>query len=836
MTTSSKFVAIRRFAQRNIWAALLAVAACVVMSPSTASAQLARVGPVDRSYGYPQWYQDTTGLTLEFCNNLTQAELNGGWCVLLPPDLPGGAPEVFPNNFTDEHFYMISNAGDRRVPVPGSANTVVATFVGALEGAFAAGPVRAGDQMVFARVRMLLNPVPFDGDYTFYTPMGKFTFAEQTAGDKIFFTEDIGLTPGSFTEALNGRIGPFLLPSAVPGGPEQPPVSADNQAPDQDPAHFGGVFAPTPYPGNGRKYIADPGRVGPITGGKTGTGAALYTVADGTTRDPNIFRIEGPNGFVYETTDFSLGGRIFEGAIAGDLKVNRASYARTSAGQIDVDVYATGSPATQGRIPAGPAPSVVATQMSYFDAPCTPTLDANGNPGVPYSAPASGSSHQMFEDRATYYGHSQPTSLPLEVCLQANAVNAAGQSSSTYVPAQLGDQVFISDARYDRNTQTLSVSARSSDALAAAKPTLTVQGYGVIGAGNTLVVNPVLSAPDKVVILSSNRGSNIRQVFPGTAAGTVTLPVANNDTASATEDTVVASINVLSNDSVSAGPGTVTIAAQGVLGTATVNADQSISYAPKLNAFGDDTFTYRVTDASGNVSNVASVTVTLAPVNDAPSANNDSAGALAGSPTSLNVLTNDTDPDGLGDLASAVIAVGNPSLGVVAGTEFANGIVAINPAAGLVGGNYTFTYFAKDRSGALSGATGTVTIAVSSLETITPAKTQFTSKSFRWVITGTVTPNSSQTMRITYLDGTYKPAGGSCAAPAQAAGFVVASPVVDPTNTYTFDSILSNTTGLMNPTNTGGNSNGFWCSPPRTMRITDTQSGIFTAPQAIAFK
>jgi len=683
---------------------------------------------------------------------------------------------------------------------------------------------------------MLLNPVPFDGDYTFYTPMGQFTFAPQAAGDKIFFTEDIGVSPGAFTDVLKGRVGPFLLPSAVPGGAELPPVSSTNQAPDQDPAHFGGVFAPTPYPNNGRKYIADPARLGPITGGKTGTGAALYTVADGTTRDPNIFRIEGPNGFVYETTDFSLGGRIFEGAIAGDLKVNRASYSRTAQGAIDVDVYATGTPAAQGRIPAGPVPSIVSTQMAYFDAPCTATLDANGVPGPPYSAPGSGGSHQMFNDRANYSGHSQPTTLPLEVCLQANAVNAAGQSSATFIPAPLGDQVFISDARWDRNTQTLSVRATSSDALPAARPILTVQGYGAIGANGQLVVNPLVAAPDAVTVLSSARGQNSRQVFPGTVAGTITLPIANNDNAAASEDTVVASINVLANDSISGGGGTVTIAAQGVLGTATVNADQSISYAPKLNAFGDDTFTYSVTDSNGNVSNVAAVTVTIAPVNDAPAANNDSVGALAGTPTSVNVLSNDSDPDGLGDLGSAVIATGNPSLGIVAGTEFANGVVAISPAAGLVGGNYTFTYFAKDKSGVLSPASATVTVAVSSQEIITPAKTQFTGKQFRWVITGTVTPNSSQTMRITYLDGTYKPAGGSCAAPAQAAGFVVTSPVVDPTNTYTFDSILSNTTCLMNPTNTGGNSNGFWCSPPRTMRITDTQSGVFTAPQSISFK
>jgi hypothetical protein len=56
------------------------------------------------------------------------------------------------------------------------------------------------------------------------------------------------LAPGDFTQALKGRIGPFLLPSAASGGAEMPPVTAANPTPDTDPAHFGGVFAPTPYP------------------------------------------------------------------------------------------------------------------------------------------------------------------------------------------------------------------------------------------------------------------------------------------------------------------------------------------------------------------------------------------------------------------------------------------------------------------------------------------------------------------------------------------------------------------------------------------------------------
>jgi hypothetical protein len=71
-----------------------------------AHAQLQRVGPVDLKNGYPAWYQDKTGIALEFCTPVNQAELNNGWCTILPADVPTGAtPEVFPGNFSEEHFY-----------------------------------------------------------------------------------------------------------------------------------------------------------------------------------------------------------------------------------------------------------------------------------------------------------------------------------------------------------------------------------------------------------------------------------------------------------------------------------------------------------------------------------------------------------------------------------------------------------------------------------------------------------------------------------------------------------------------------------------------------------
>jgi hypothetical protein len=210
------------------------------------------------------------------------------------------------------------------------------------------------------------------------------------------------------------------------------------------------------------------------------------------------------------------------------------------------------------------------------------------------------------------------------------------------------------------------------------------------------------------------------------------------------------------------------------------------------------------------------------------------------------VLANDSDPDGAADLNQAVIVTGNANLintltgaPLQTGDVFPGGVVSFTTDQNLIGGNYSFTYNAVDKATPTpntSATPATVLVSVSSQETIRPAKTQFTQNKFRWVITGTVTPNSNQTMSITYLDGSYKPAGGTCATPVSAAGTVLDTPVVDSTNTYNWDFILPRTGGVLNPTNTGDNKNGFWCTTPRTILITDTKTGVSTPPQPLQLK
>src|SRR5512134_2393449 len=109
----------------------IALAVALAFSIGPAQAVLERVGPAGLAPsvgGFPSWYQDTTGLALEFCNPKNQAEVDGGWCLLLPGDVT--VPEVFPTNFFDEHFYFAADA------IAPAANGAKALLVLAVESAF----------------------------------------------------------------------------------------------------------------------------------------------------------------------------------------------------------------------------------------------------------------------------------------------------------------------------------------------------------------------------------------------------------------------------------------------------------------------------------------------------------------------------------------------------------------------------------------------------------------------------------------------------------------------------------------------------------------------------
>ena len=180
-------------------------------------------------------------------------------------------------------------------------------------------------------------------------------------------------------------------------------------------------------------------------------------------------------------------------------------------------------------------------------------------------------------------------------------------------------------------------------------------------------------------------------------------PQAADDVKSTNEDTPT-TISVLSNDTDVDGDAlTVTGTTTPANGTAVMNGDGTITYTPIVNYHGQDTFDYTISD--GSVTSTATVTVTVTAVNDAPQATNDSKITNEDTPTTISVLSNDTDVD---VDALTVITTTSPSHGNA--VVNADGTITYTPTANFHGSD-TFDYTISDGNGGTSIATVTITVA-----------------------------------------------------------------------------------------------------------------------------
>ncbi len=176
-----------------------------------------------------------------------------------------------------------------------------------------------------------------------------------------------------------------------------------------------------------------------------------------------------------------------------------------------------------------------------------------------------------------------------------------------------------------------------------------------------------------------------------------TPPVATNDTLSLAEDSGMATVNVLLNDSDIDGLAdslkVTNITTLATSGTVTISGDSTISYTPTLNFNGLDSVQYTVCDTSLGCS-TAWVFFTVTPVNDAPVAINDTTFLAKDTMgAQIMVLTNDTDIDGD---ALTVTTIGISTQGV-ATTVTAN-LIDYSAPNGFLGID-TVTYKITDTGG-----------------------------------------------------------------------------------------------------------------------------------------
>jgi VCBS repeat-containing protein len=160
----------------------------------------------------------------------------------------------------------------------------------------------------------------------------------------------------------------------------------------------------------------------------------------------------------------------------------------------------------------------------------------------------------------------------------------------------------------------------------------------------TITINPINDAPvavdDSILV---NEGATI-------------TTVTNNATTLTNNDTDVDNVSL-----------TTTIVTQPTNGSVTLNTNGTFSYTHNGSETTTDSFTYKAYDGVLN-SNIATVSITVTPVNDAPLGNNDSISVNEGATVTLlsnsqtSVLNNDTDAENNTLTASVVTAPTNGTL------------------------------------------------------------------------------------------------------------------------------------------------------------------------------
>ncbi|MFO1432030.1 MAG: Ig-like domain-containing protein [Candidatus Competibacteraceae bacterium] len=265
----------------------------------------------------------------------------------------------------------------------------------------------------------------------------------------------------------------------------------------------------------------------------------------------------------------------------------------------------------------------------------------------------------------------------------------------------------------DNRVDTLTVTASSSNPTLIPNTNLVLGGSG---ADRTIMATPVANAYGSAVItVSVSDGTTTTSTtFTVTVNSVNDPPVAQNDAYATNEDQTltVPPRGVLSNDSdVENDPLRAVLIAVPAHGVVTLNRDGSFVYTPVINYNGPDNFTYQTSDGQAN-SNVATVSLTINPINDPPTITTIADQTIDEDTTTgpLAFMINDVD-NPVGTLTVTPSSDNQtliPNANLVLAGSGANRTITVTPAANA-NGRAVITLRVSDGS-AITNITFTVTV------------------------------------------------------------------------------------------------------------------------------
>ena len=290
-------------------------------------------------------------------------------------------------------------------------------------------------------------------------------------------------------------------------------------------------------------------------------------------------------------------------------------------------------------------------------------------------------------------GATATAAVTIEVTSVNDAPIAVADAASVDEDGAVTVDVVANDRDADHDPLTITSITQPAHGFAMA-----VDGHRI-----TYVPGPNYHGPDALTYtIADGNGGTASAELAIEVASVNDAPVANDDAASLDEDTS-ATVDVVANDSdADHDPLAIASITQPAHGTAAIADDHHITYVPAPNYHGADALTYTIGDGNGGQA-VATLALTIASVNDAPVAADDTATLDEDTVATIDVLANDTDVD---LDALSIVGVTAPAHGTAAASA---GRIVYTPAANYHGAD-GFSYTIDDGHGAQATAAVALTI------------------------------------------------------------------------------------------------------------------------------